>query len=205
MKTTKMLPALLLSLFAASAFAQASAPAGSAAAEVRRDVNQQQRIQQGLQSGQLTVQEAAKLEGEQARIDKAEAKALKDGALDEKEKAGLQKMQDKASEHIRAQKHDAQTGDPNSVSSQRMQADVQRNINQDKRIAAGIKEGSLTNKEVSKLEAGQAKVHRAEAKAGSDGQVGAGEQKRVQQRENRQSKRIRAQKHDHQNAGQTAG
>ncbi|UUZ55732.1 hypothetical protein LP419_09440 [Massilia sp. H-1] len=45
-----------------------------------------------------------------------------------------------------------QTGNPNSASSQRMQADVQRNVNQQTRIENGIKSGELTNHEVAKLE-----------------------------------------------------
>ncbi len=39
----------------------------------------------------------------------------------------------------------------------------------------GVKSGALTNREVAKLERGQAKVNHAEAVAGSDGHVGKGE------------------------------
>ena len=50
--------------------------------------------------------------------------------------------------------------------------------------------------EAAKLERGQSKVAKAEAKAGSDGHVGANEQARVQRAENHQSKHIYHQKHD---------
>ncbi|HEX7635458.1 MAG TPA: hypothetical protein VF427_09290, partial [Noviherbaspirillum sp.] len=100
---------------------------------------------------------------------------------------------------IYADKHNAQTGNPNSVSSRRMQADVQRNINQEQRIENGIKDGSLTNREAGKLERGQAKVDRKEFRAGRDGHVDALEQRQVQRGENRQSHRIRHERHDAQN------
>src|SRR5919201_406213 len=67
---------------------------------------------------------------------------------------------------------------------------VQRNINQQERIEQGAKSGSLTTRETARLEAGQARDTRAEARAGADGNVSAKEQKRVQKRENRQSARI---------------
>jgi len=77
-----------------------------------------------------------------------------------------------------------------------MQADVQRNINQEKRVEGGIQNGSLTNHEVSKLERGQAKVDHKEFVAGRDGKVSAKEQARVQHAENHQSHRIRREKTD---------
>ena len=195
MKTVKMIPLLLVTFLAAPVFAQ------STATEAQRDVNQQQRIENGLKSGQLTTREAAKLEREEGRVDRAEANALKDGKLSAGEKARIDKMQDKVSQDIHAEKTNAQTGNPDSKSSKRMQADVQRNVNQQKRIESGVKNGSLTNHEVAKLERGQARVDGKEAAAGRDGHVGAAEQARVQGAENRQSRRIRREKHDAQTRG----
>jgi hypothetical protein len=77
-----------------------------------------------------------------------------------------------------------------------MQADVQRNINQQQRIEQGVQSGSLTTREAGKLEAGEAQVSKREARAGADGNVSAKEQQRVQSAENKQSKRIYRQKHD---------
>ncbi|MFZ6646769.1 hypothetical protein ACO0LO_13695 [Undibacterium sp. TJN25] len=195
MKTTKLLAVLLSSLFATAAFAQ------STATDVQRDVNQQQRIENGLKSGQLTTREAAKLEHEEKSIDKTEARALKDGSLSPAEKARIQGMQNKVSSDIHADKTNAQTGNPNSVSNRRMQADVQRNVNQEKRVENGVKNGSLTNHEVAKLERGQARVDGQEARAGKNGHVAAAEQRNIQRDENRQSRRIHKEKTDAQVRG----
>jgi hypothetical protein len=191
----KLLPAVLLAALALPAFAQ------STATQVQRDINQQQRIENGLKSGQLTTREAAKLEREEARIDRAQSRALKDGVLSDAEKNRIERMQNHASRDIAHESHDAQTGKPDSASSSRMQADVQRNINQEQRIAAGVRNGSLTNREAGRLEGGQAHVDRQEARAGRDGHVGAGEQRGIQRSDNRQSNRIRHQKHDRQVRG----
>jgi len=166
------------------------------AGTVQRDVNQQQRIEQGLKSGQLTTQEAARLEREESRVERDQARAMRDGKLTPAEKARLAREQDKVSRDIYREKHDAQTGNPNSASSQRMQADVQRNINQQQRIEQGVKSGSLTTREAAKLERGQARDTRLEARAGADGNVGAREQRRIQKNENQQSRRIHREKHD---------
>ena len=176
--------------------ASLGASAQTAATTVQRDVNQQARIEQGLKSGALSTSEAARLEREQGAISRQQARVLADGKVTPAEQARLNATQNKASRDIRRAKTNEVTGNPNSASSQRMQADVQRNINQDKRIEAGVQNGSLTNHEVAKLERGQARVEGKEARAGRDGHVSAGEQARVQHSENRQSRRIRNEKHD---------
>lgn len=192
--------AALVAAAAAPAFAQ-SAPQ-PAPGFTQRDINQEQRIEKGLQSGQLNTREAARLQGEQARIDRMEANALRDGTLTPAERARINAAQNKASRDIAREKHDAQTGNPNSASSQRMQADVQRNINQEKRIQQGMASGQLTNREAARLEAGQARVGRAEARAGADGHVGPREQAAVQHRQDHQSRKIFREKHDAQHKGQ---
>ena len=174
--------------FCGAAFAQAGT--------VQRDVNQQQRIEQGLQSGQLTTREASRLEREEARVERDQARAMQDGKLTPAEKARLAREQNRVSRDIYREKHDAQTGDPSSASSQRMQADVQRNINQQQRVEQGVKSGALTTREAGRLERGQARVDSAEARAGADGHVGPREQRQVQRAENRQSRHIYREKHD---------
>lgn len=175
-------------LFSGAAFAQQGT--------VQRDVNQQQRIENGLQSGQLNTKEASRLESEQSRIQRDQARALSDGKLSPAEKARLDREQNQASRDINRLENNKATGNPNSASSKRMQADVQRNINQQTRIEQGVKSGQLTNRETARLEAGQSKVERREARAGSDGHVGSGEQRRIQSAENRQSARVHREKHD---------
>jgi len=91
------------------------------------------------------------------------------------EQAKLSQAQNKVSSDIYAAKHNSVSGNPQSASSQRLQADVQRNINQQQRIENGVQNGSLTNHEAAKLEHGQSKVAKAEANAGRDGHVAANE------------------------------
>jgi len=162
----------------------------------QRDVNQQQRIEQGLKSGELSSREAGQLEREQAHVDKMEARDLRNGSISPAEQARLNAAQNKASGDIAADKHNGVTGNPNSASSQRMQADVQRNVNQQQRIANGVQSGALTNHEVGSLERGQAHVDRKEANAAANGRVGAAEQRSIQRSENRQSARVYRKKHN---------
>jgi predicted transglutaminase-like cysteine proteinase len=186
-----LISAAILALAAFGASAQTST-----AGAVQRDVNQQTRIEQGLKDGSLTTGEAARLEKEQSRVDRLQSRDLADGKLTPAERTQLKAAQDKASRDIAAAKHNDVKGNPQSASSRRMQADVQRNVNQERRIEAGVSNGSLTNREVGKLEGGQAKVDRKEYAAGRDGHVSAAEQQRVQRAENKQSRRIHRQKHD---------
>jgi hypothetical protein len=185
-----MMAAAVAGLFSLTAGAQ------TAGSEVQRDLNQQQRIEQGMKSGSLDTREASKLEAGESRIDRMEANAMKDGKLSPAEKARIQRKQNQESRDINRLESNAARGNPNSASSQRMQADVQRNVNQERRIEQGVKSGELTNREVGKLESGQARVDRAEARAGANGRVSASEQQRVQKAENQQSKRVYRQKHD---------
>ncbi|HEY6721686.1 MAG TPA: hypothetical protein VI363_08625 [Burkholderiales bacterium] len=187
---TTVIVAAIAGMFSVAASAQTT---GS---EVQRDVNQQQRIEQGLKSGSLNTREASQLERGQARIDRMESNAEKDGKLSPAEKARIERAQNQQSRQINRDENNAAKGNPNSASSQRMQADVQRNVNQQQRIEQGVKSGQLTNREAGKLERGQAKVNRAQARAGADGHVGPNEQRRIQKAENKQSKRIHREKHD---------
>jgi len=174
----------------------------NAAVATQRDANQQQRIEQGLQSGQLNTREAGQLEREQQHLDREQARDLKSGgALSPQEKARLAHDQNQVSRDIYRDKHNGVTGNPNSVSSKRLQADVQRNANQQQRIANGVRSGELTNKEAGHLEGGQARVDRSEANAAANGHVGAAEQARVQGKDNRQSGRVYDKKHNEKTRG----
>lgn len=75
----------------------------------QRERHQQRRIADGVRDGELTQKEARKLERQQARIHRAEAKAKADGEFTAKERARIQKRQDNASRQIYKQKHDKQT------------------------------------------------------------------------------------------------
>jgi CRISPR/Cas system-associated endoribonuclease Cas2 len=75
----------------------------------QRQQNQQQRVQQGVRSGELTPQEAGRLEAEQARIQQSKERMRSDGELTGAERQKLNTMQDRSSRHIYRQKHDAQS------------------------------------------------------------------------------------------------
>ncbi len=190
MKTTACLGIIAAGFLSTAAFAQ------TVQQDQQRDVNQQQRIEQGLQSGQLSTREAGQLERQQQHIDKMEAHDLRNGSISPAEQARLNAAENKASRDIAADKHNAVVGNPNSLSSQRMQADVQRNVNQQQRIANGISSGALTNREAGSLERGQAHVDRKEANAAANGHVGAAEQRGIQRSEDRQSARVYRKKHN---------
>ena len=193
MKTTSITFQLIAaSLLTSAAWAQTT----PAEQDQQRNVNQQQRIEQGLQSGQLSTKEAGSLERQEQHVDKMEAHDMKNGAITPGEQARLNAAQNRVSNNIYADKHNGVTGNPNSASSQRMQADVQRNVNQQQRIQNGMDNGSLTNREAGKLERGQAHVNGREANAAANGHVGAAEQRGIQRSENRQSGRIYRKKHN---------
>ena len=155
--TTTVVAAISAALTSGFACAQGTA------ATVQRDANQQQRIEQGLQSGQLTTKEAASLEKEETKVEAMQKNALKNGTLSPAEQARLDQAQNAVSADIHKDKHNARVGNPNSVSSKRMQTDVQRNANQQARIAQGATSGELTNREVAGLERGQSYVTAREA------------------------------------------
>jgi hypothetical protein len=77
----------------------------------QREVNQQNRINQGIQSGQLTPNEAGKLEAQQARIKQREERmaARDNGNLTAADKAKLTKEQNRASWNIFRKKHNEHT------------------------------------------------------------------------------------------------
>jgi hypothetical protein len=191
-KTMITVQLIAMSALASSAWAQ-NTPAEQ---DQQRDVNQQQRIEQGLQSGQLSTKEAGSLERQQQHIDNMEAHDMKNGPMTAGEQARLNAAQNRASNSIYDDKHNGVTGNPNSASSQRMQADVQRNVNQQQRIQNGMDNGSLTNHEAGSLEKGQAHVNRKEANAAANGHVSARAQRRIQGSENHQSNRIYNKKHN---------
>lgn len=192
--------ALFLAVGSVSVMAQTVPANNPSANTLQRDVNQQTRIEAGLKDGSLTSQEAGRLEKQESRIERQQAADLKDGKLSLREKAQLRREQDRASRDIAADRANPARGNPQSASSQRLQADVQRNVNQEARIEQGVKSGALTTQEAARLERGQARVDRKEAIAARDGHVGAKEQLHIQHSENRQSDKIFNKKHNLQNA-----
>jgi hypothetical protein len=116
----RSLIAVALSLTLCTALYAQEQPAAVAA---QRDANQQERIEQGLQSGQLSSKEASQLERDEQHLDRTQARDLKSGgALTPQEKAQITHQQNAVSRDIYQDKHNSITGNPNSASSQRLQA-----------------------------------------------------------------------------------
>lgn len=193
MSFTRTLIAAAAVLAAGATFAQTATPADASAQVTQRQANQQQRVENGLKNGSLTVKEAGRIERGEAALDRTIARDSANG-ISPKEKAQINKRENALSHEIANDTHNGAKGNPGNASNQRLQADVQRNANQDQRIANGVKSGQLTGKDVAGLERGQARVDGKEAQAARNGKVGAREQARVQRAENRQNRRIRAEK-----------
>ncbi|MDQ2972383.1 MAG: hypothetical protein M3R20_05305 [Pseudomonadota bacterium] len=166
--------------------------------DTERNVDQQQRIEQGLQSGQLNNHEASRLEQGEARIDHTEQHDLRNGSLSASEKAQIQREQNRESAAIYGQKHDAQKGNPNSARSDLMQANVQRDVNQEQRIHEGVHNDSLTNREVGHLQGREAHSDHLDARDGRNSYISPREEYRTQRTDNRDSRAIYRQKHDRQ-------
>ena len=167
----------------------------------QRTQNQEQRIDQGVKSGALTPKETGRLEAEQAKIRQTEQRMKSDGQLTPNERQKLNNMQDRSSQQIYNQKHDAQTanvgqgGTGVNVNDPNIQ---QRMQNQERRIQQGVNSGALTPKEAGKLEAREAKIKQDEARMKSDGQLTAKERKKLNKELDNTSDRIYKQKHDRQ-------
>lgn len=98
-------------VFTVGLFTDAYAGARAGRAD-RRESRQGARIHQGVKSGELTAGEAHRLKKQQRRVKGAERRAGADGEISGKEKAHLERMQDRASKNIEAKKHnDKQRGD----------------------------------------------------------------------------------------------
>ena len=194
MNRTLLATALLAGAALGSSFA-ASAQTNTATT-VQRDVNQEQRIENGLQSGTITTREGAELQRDESQINRLQTRELRDGTLSAADRARLTAAQNRTSRQISSAVHNGVDGNPMSASSQRTQAEVQRNINQQTRIEAGVQNGGLTNHEASRLEHGEARIDHNEYNVGRDGRVSANEQARVTTRDNRESTRIHNQRWD---------
>jgi hypothetical protein len=69
---------------------------------------QQERVWRGYRSGDLTPREFRRLEREQARIGRHEARARRDCRFTGRERLRIQRAQNRASRHIFRQRHDRQ-------------------------------------------------------------------------------------------------
>jgi hypothetical protein len=72
----------------------------------------------------------------------------------------------------------------------------ERQENQQKRIAGGVKSGELTAKETKHLEAREVKIQHDKKEAKADGVVSTKERAKLRREQNRTSRAIYRQKHD---------
>ena len=160
----------------------------------KRAENQQDRVAQGVKSGQLTAGETANLETKEAAINgevKAD-RAANGGKLTAAEKTQVNRQQNKLSNQIYQDKHNANTAHygNNQVG--------QRRENQQDRIAQGIKSGQLTARETAKLENQQRGINQQVKadRAANGGKLTAGEKAQINKQQNQASKNIYNKKHN---------
>jgi len=171
-----------------------STPATPAPTVAQRKENQQDRIAQGVKSGQLTAGETTNLETKEAAIngETRADRAANGGKLTTAEKQQINGQQNKLSNQIYADKHNANTAHygNNTVG--------QRRENQQDRIAQGIKSGQLTAGETAKLENQQKGINQQVKadRAANGGKLTAGEKKQVNSEQNGASKNIYNKKHN---------
>lgn len=88
-----------------AAFLLVSVDTADASRADKRQGRQGARIRQGVKSGELTKGETRKLRRQQGHIRRAEKRMQNDGQMTKREKARLERMQDRASKNIHRKKH----------------------------------------------------------------------------------------------------
>jgi hypothetical protein len=160
LKTKKAIlsAAALIAFALPSAFAQqpvssaTNPPPGSI---LQRKDNQQDRIANGIDSDQLTTVETKNLEGKEAALNGEEhaMRSADGGHLTAGDRATLTRQQNRLSNQIYQDKHNANTAQygNNEVG--------QRRENQQDRIAQGVRSGQLTAGETARLENRQQSIN----------------------------------------------
>jgi hypothetical protein len=193
--------AALIAAFPAVALAQDGDTTSTKRIDQRQG-NQDRRIEKGARTGQLTGKEQQRLEKGQARIQRAEDKAMADGRMTKQERARIEHLQDQQSKAIYRERHDKQGAMKHDrQQQQRASARIdERQANQQRRIGEGVKSGDLTKQEAERLQKGQARIQKMEDKARADGRLTPEERRRIEQAQDRESERIYRERHDKQTA-----
>jgi hypothetical protein len=197
MKSMKfvMSAAILMAMVAPAAFAQDSSGTTTPPPTIQdRKDNQQDRIANGVQDGQLTAGETKNLENKEANINGEEhtMRTEDDGKLTAADRTKLNNQQNKVSNDIYADKHNANTAHygNNEVG--------QRRQDQQDRIANGIRSGQLTARESSNLENKEQGVNHEVAgmRQANGGKLTGADKAAVNQQQNHLSKQIYNKKHN---------
>jgi septal ring factor EnvC (AmiA/AmiB activator) len=154
----------------------------------KRITELQRRIDVGKRSGQLTPDEASRLQtsldGLKARI----AKYRNDGFMSKDERAKANEMLTALEERVRAERTDDDVAQRDAVG--RRVADLQR------RIDAGSRAGQLTRDEASQLQAALNRIKERDARYRADGSLTNEERIALNQMLNTLEERIRYEKND---------
>jgi hypothetical protein len=168
-------------------------PVNGATIQERKD-NQQQRIGNGVENGSLTAGEAGKLETKEQNLNKEEhnMRAADGGKLTDADKTRLNNQQNKLSNQIYNQKHDAQV-QPKATNEVNTRDRLQQ-----ERIGQGIKSGQLTAGESANLEKKEASINKEERndRAANGGKLTGAEKGKINRQQNRMSKQIYKDKHN---------
>ena len=161
----------------------------------QRKENQQDRIANGVQSGELTAGETHNLETKEADVNHEERdmRKLDNGHLTAADRTTLNQQQNKLSNQIYNDKHNAAVQNTNPKSEVGKRAE-----NQQDRIAQGIRSGQLTAGETARLEGHEAGINHEihNDRAANGGHLTAAEKAQVNRQQNRQSGRIYRDKHN---------
>jgi hypothetical protein len=188
--------AILMALVMPAAFAQQTTTSTTTPPPTIQDrkENQQDRIANGVQDGQLTAGETKNLENKEAGINSEEhtMRADDNGKLTAADRTKLNNQQNKVSNSIYTDKHNANTAHyGNNVVGQRRE-------NQQDRIANGIRSGQLTPRETSNLENKEQGVNHEVAgmRQANGGKLTAGDKAVANHQQNKLSGQIYNKKHN---------
>jgi hypothetical protein len=160
-----------------------------------RKENQQDRIGNGVQSGALTAGETHNLEKKESNLNHEEKdmRQLDNGHLTAADRATLNQQQNKLSNQIYTDKHNAAVQNTNPKSEV-----GQRQRNQQERIAQGIKSGQMTAGEAARTEGHSAAINHEihSDRAANGGTLTGAEKAQINRQQNRNSARIYRTKHN---------
>ncbi|NHA06950.1 BcpO-related WXXGXW repeat protein [Mucilaginibacter sp. HC2] len=170
------------------------APATTAMNRVNgRSFNQQGRIANGISSGKLNAGETKNLENREANLNKEVRtdRADNGGHLTGQERNQVNNQQNKLSNAIDADKHNANNANygNNEVG--------QRRANQQQRIAQGIRNGQMNARQAARTENREQNINRninADRRA-NDGRLTAQQHRQINHQQNRASRQISHQRH----------
>jgi hypothetical protein len=160
----------------------------------QRKQNQQNRVANGIKSGQLTAGETKNLEKREANLNRNERqmRAADGGKLTGADRKQLNSQENRISGKIYQDKHNAQTAHygNNQVG--------QRRMNQQNRIANGIRSGQMTPGEAARQEGREQGLNReiSGMRQVNGGKLTPGEKALVNQQQNKQSRQIYNEKHN---------